>query len=275
MFNHLPDGSHPALSPTASISRRALLVDEVEYHLALLEEMLRPLGFDATYAGNLMEARTALEHVAFDVIFLDSKLPDGFGGRFVSGLPNLGLEHTPPVVAMTATDDPNVMLRFFSAGAEGFAQKPLTFESVRENLCRCGLLDPSVNYDPPIRSEVDFTNIHFMSKGDLSRALNYLVHLDRQLEIEIGAVIDASLHCDDDLARKTLNRLLSLTPFAEAPLFTSVVESCQAVAQCKNYALLRSLVPSLVAEHKLIKTALQDEIHRCQPAETPSRHKSV
>jgi hypothetical protein len=167
------------------------------------------------------------------------------------------------------------MLRFFASGADGFTKKPLTFESIRENLCRCGLLDPSIDYQPPTRPAVDFEDIYFMSKGDNNRALYYLNHLDRQLEIEIGAVIDASLHSDDDLARKALNRMLSLTPFAESALFTSVVESCQAVARCKNYSLLRNMIPSLVAEHRLVKTALQDEIRRCQPVQSPSPHKSV
>lgn len=275
MYYDYSEDSQLSFSVPTSVIHRALLVDEIEYHLVLLGDMLRSLGFDVSYATNLFEAKRALAVAPFDVIFIDSELPDGFGGRLVAELPEMRLASTPPVIAMTATDDPGMMLRFFSSGADGYTKKPLKFESICENLCRCGLLSPSIDYEPPARPAVDFQNIYFMSKDDNSRVLYYLNYLDRQFKIEIGAVMHASLHSDADLARQALNRLLSLTPFAETPLFTCVVESCQTVARCQNFALLRSMVPPLVIEHNMVKTAIQAEILRCQSIQSPSPHKNA
>ena len=252
-----------------------MLVDDVICNLEWMSELLRSLGFDATFALSLAEAKKALSQISFDVVFLDCELPDGFGYSLAAEIREMALEQTPAVIGMTSSDDAEMMLRYFSAGAEGFVRKPITFDLVCDSLRRCKLLDTDKIYDEPVRQKLGFNNIHFMAKGDSERFQYYLQKIAKQLESEVTALVRACKRGEPDAARMVVHRLLSLTPLLESREFTSVLQSCQRVARWHDLHLLRKLGQAIEWEYRLVKTSLQDEIGQHQRAQNPSLRKSA
>jgi CheY-like chemotaxis protein len=260
---------------TSAVQKRALLVDDVVYNLEWIAEMLRILGFDSTYALNIAEAKKALAYTSFDVVFLDCELPDGIGYSFASEIREMGLIQTPVIIGMTSSDDNEVMLRYFSAGAEGFIQKPLNFELVCESLRKCKLIATDNVYTKPARPKLDFNNIHFMARGDSDRFQSYIERIYKQLEVEVTALVDACSKGEPTVARAIIHRLLSLTPLLESREFTSVLQSCQRVARWHDLPLLRELGQAIEWEYCLVKTSLQDELDLRQRAQSPWLCKSA
>ena len=250
----LPQTNNPPLK------RRALLVDDVVYNLEWISEMLRTLGFDSTFALNIAEAKKTLSHMSFDVVFLDCELPDGFGYAFASEIREMGMEQTPAIIGMTSSDDSEVMLRYFSAGAEGFIRKPISFDLICESLRKCKLIDAEAVCEKPVRQKLDFNNIHLMAHGDSDRFKSYLERIYVQLEIEVPALVTACKKGEPTVARAVIHRLLSLTPLLESQEFTGVLQSCQRVARWHDIRLLQELGQAVEWEYCLVKSSLQDEL---------------
>jgi len=261
----------PGSSPV--IQRRALIVDDIVYNLEWMSELLLTVGFDSTFASSIAEARKALAHVSFDVVFLDCELPDGFGYSLAAEIHEMELEQIPAVIGMTSSDDGEMMLRYFSAGAEGFIRKPINFDLVCESLRRCKLLDSDRTYDKPVRPKLSFNNIHFMAHGDSDRFQSYLRKITLQLESEVTALVSACRKGEPDAARTIIHRLLSLTPLLESREFTTVLQSCQRVARWHDLQLLRNLGQAVEWEYCLVKTSLQDELDHHQQGRSPSLRK--
>lgn len=268
MFGEQPADKTASSSSSPAPPRRALLVDDIDYHLEWLAELLRPLGFDSTYALNIAEAKKALSSLAFDVVFLDCELPDGAGHVLAAEMHDMGLAQMPSIIGMTASNDDNTMLRFFAAGAEAFMRKPISFDLVCDTLRKCELLDPHKTYEEPARPKLDFNNIHFMSQGDKGRFQAYLKRISSQLETEIGALVVACKEGQAEVVRAIVHRLLSLTPLLESREFTNVLQSCQRVASWQDRQLLRELGQAVEWEYRLVKASLQDELDRCQQAQS-------
>jgi len=264
-----------ASSPHPAVARRALLVDDVACNLEWMSELLLTFGFGSTFALSIAEAKKALSRQSFDVVFLDCELPDGFGYALAAEIREMGLGQTPAIIGMTSNDDNELMLRYFSAGAEGFIRKPVNFNQVCDSLRRCELLDTNRIYDEPVRAKLGFNNIHFMARGDGDRFQAYLLQIAKQLEVEAPALVSACSRGEPDAARAIVHRLLSLTPLLESREFTSVLQSCQRVARWHDLHLLRKLGQAVEWEYCSVKTSLQDELDLLQRSRSPSLRKSA
>jgi DNA-binding response OmpR family regulator len=238
--------------------RHALLVDDALQNLRWLAEILLPLGFDSTSAFNISQAKKALSHFSFEVVFLDCDLPDGFGYSLAAEIRQMKLARMPAIIGMTASDDSDLMLRFISAGAEGFMQKPINIDLVRDSLRRCDLLNPDVSSKLPERQKMSFQNIHVMAAGDSDRFQFYLRQIDQQLEIEVAALVSACKEGEPNVTRTIVHRMLSLTPLVESPEFTDLLQSCQRAARRQDLSLLHKLGEAVATEYGVVRRALQD-----------------
>ncbi len=237
--------------------------------------MLRPLGFDSTFALNVAEAEQALSHLSFDVAFLDCELPDGFGYELAAEIRDMGLTQTPAVIGMTSSDDSEVMLRYFSAGAESFIRKPISFDLICESLRKCKLIDADTVWEKPTRQKLDFNNIHLMSHGDSERFRTYIERIYAQLESEVPALVMACKKGEPAVARAIIHRLLSLTPLLESQEFTGVLQSCQRIARWHDLRLLQKLGQAVEWEYCLVKSSLRDELTLSRQTDYPWLYKST
>ena len=84
------------------------------------------------HADTLGKARSFIARTCPDVIFIDQRLPDGFGLEFI---PNLR-KNCPKakIIAITAQDVEENKIRVLEDGADHFLEKPFTVSRIREVL---------------------------------------------------------------------------------------------------------------------------------------------
>ncbi len=107
------------MSDTASI----LVVDDEENLRRSLAMILERVGYSVTTAASVAEARNCLQSGAYNLVFLDLKLPDA-GGHTL--LPELHSQYPDmPVIILTAHDKLGVALDADRSAAVDFLLKPV------------------------------------------------------------------------------------------------------------------------------------------------------
>ncbi|HKI61118.1 MAG TPA: sigma-54 dependent transcriptional regulator [Mariprofundaceae bacterium] len=105
---------------------RALVIDDDEGIRWILNRVLDEEGLAVTQAGNLAEAREALDEYDFDIVFLDVYLPDGNGMQMLEA----GAFEM-PVVLLTAETTFGHAAQAYRIGAMEYLPKPFDLDEVR------------------------------------------------------------------------------------------------------------------------------------------------
>lgn len=112
------------------VSGHVLIVDDEAILRQTLARILKGAGFEATTAANGKEALFHLSQQAFDLVYLDIRLPD------MSGLEILRAIHAQnadvPVILFTAQPDLKSALEAIRSGAMDYLLKPLKPETIIE-----------------------------------------------------------------------------------------------------------------------------------------------
>ena len=119
----------PAPEPSDEADRplRVLVVDDHEINRRAVELILAPLGCDIATAADGLLALAACERTAFDVIFMDVRMPELDGRETTRRLrAGGGLNADAPVIAVTADTSPDDIAACMAAGMTYFVSKPLT-----------------------------------------------------------------------------------------------------------------------------------------------------
>ncbi|WP_380931645.1 PAS domain S-box protein [Sphingomonas qilianensis] len=127
----------PTAPQLSLIGKRILVVDDVDLNRELMLAMLAKYGCAVELAENGAEALTAVEVAGFDLILMDCQMPvmDGFAAtralRCQTG-PTASL----PIVALTASAQPEHLARCREAGMDDHLTKPLEPGALEEVLRR-------------------------------------------------------------------------------------------------------------------------------------------
>lgn len=106
---------------------RVLVVDDHDINRRAVELILAPLGCDIATAADGMAALRQCEAAAFDVIFMDVRMPELDGRETTRRLrAGGGPNSTTPVIAVTADTSPDDIAACMAAGMDYFVSKPLT-----------------------------------------------------------------------------------------------------------------------------------------------------
>lgn len=124
-----------SLSTERGLRRRALVVDDQNANLILLRAILEDGGFAVCTASSGEEALEQVSRGAFDVIFMDVKMP-GMGGveamKRIKGPP----ANKAPVVALTALAMKDDRDRLIGEGFDDYLSKPLKIDKLIDVLQR-------------------------------------------------------------------------------------------------------------------------------------------
>ena len=107
---------------------KVLLADDDYDFREALEEALRTRGFEVVVAGDVEEACRVIALGGIDVVVSDVRMPgDG------STLPNRlrTVPDAPPVILITAFDEPGMRTRVLWEGAAAYLQKPVELDWLR------------------------------------------------------------------------------------------------------------------------------------------------
>ena len=105
-----------------------LVLDDQDSIRHFVTKALEDDGYTVVTAGNLREARAAIEREMPDMAFLDYKLPDGTGIELLKEIKRVQPEVT--VVLMTAFGELETAVEAMSAGAFWFVKKPFQTEEL-------------------------------------------------------------------------------------------------------------------------------------------------
>src|SRR5689334_7971558 len=105
------------------LMKRIILIDEARTtHKDIYETM--GVQFSLTFAKNLSEARSFLAGDHFDLILLESKLPDGNGYDFCKELKENEAFQEVPVIFLSEESSSLAKVQAFSIGADDYLVKP-------------------------------------------------------------------------------------------------------------------------------------------------------
>ncbi len=112
---------------------RVLIIDDDRKFCRLLAAFAEEDGHQVVEAYTLEEGLAITREQAFDLVFLDVRLPDGNG---LAALPSLRGNHTAEIVIITSAGDPDGAEMAVQSGAWDYLQKPFTCEQVKRQIAR-------------------------------------------------------------------------------------------------------------------------------------------
>lgn len=151
----------PAVREAGAPARRlkVLVVDDVPANCLVLAEYLEQEGHESRCVGDGAEALEAMRGEAFDVIFLDDRMPGLSGHELVRHIRQLGRHSRTPstvqVVGVSANVMPHEKERFLAAGADQFLSKPVEPPMLHEALLKLATAAQGFGSwpQPPVRDE--------------------------------------------------------------------------------------------------------------------------
>ncbi len=125
------DGSHSGRnSPEYQefLGQRALLVDDNEINLKVLEVRLKKKGFKTTITTSPKEALDLLESRTFDLVLLDLVMPEITGLEILDFVRKKHSAIELPVIMTTAQLESSNIISAFDKGANDYITKPIDFK---------------------------------------------------------------------------------------------------------------------------------------------------
>lgn len=107
-----------------------LIVDDVEYNLVILEEMVKSLGYEARPIDSAKRALAAIHQKLPQLILLDISMPDMDGYEFCEFLKKDVRTREIPIIFISAMDTMEDKKKGFDLGAVDFITKPFELEEV-------------------------------------------------------------------------------------------------------------------------------------------------
>ncbi len=120
----------------APITGKILIVDDDDFFLAMLEDMLRGQGYEITAVPDGVAAITTAESDPPDLILLDIIMPRMDGLEVLQVLKQSPVTSEVPILLMTIERSEEVLLAGLRRGADDVLFKPISSE---ELLARCEL----------------------------------------------------------------------------------------------------------------------------------------
>jgi two-component system cell cycle response regulator len=202
-----------------------LIVDDDPVIGHLLNIRLRSPSREIVIATTAAEALDILQHRMISLVTLDLGLPDRDGRDVLSEIRLSGAEPPPPVIVLSALEEPHVKTECFALGADEYFAKPVDIDLlatvVSSKLQRISEIGRKLRHDPLTGvlnrlsfSEVFVRNSAFMARagGDMSVALIDLDHfksvndthghaMGDEVLRRTAALMDASLRKSDACGR--------------------------------------------------------------------------
>lgn len=118
---------------------KLLIAEDSEFTQLIIEQNILPFNIDYTFVNNGREALDLLEEEEFDVILLDIEMPILDGFQTIEQIRRY-LFLDIPVLAMTAHDSPDFLIKLDKKGFSGYIPKPFSPEIFSEIINKtCGI----------------------------------------------------------------------------------------------------------------------------------------
>lgn len=102
--------------------KKLLLVDDDDIFRYVVKNDLTDAGYEIEESANLKKAKLLMSMMKFDMVLLDICLPDGSGLDWAEEFSQE--EGSPPIIFLTTSNDPGLVIRGFNCGCEDYIRKP-------------------------------------------------------------------------------------------------------------------------------------------------------
>jgi len=253
--------------PRPPPTTRALIVEDQEYNLLVIDSILTRLGYKTDHSTDGNDAWAKLQANLYDIVFMDWDLP-GMNGVEVT---RLFRQWEPPerhtlIIATTAYSTPEKRRDCLEAGMDGFAAKPLSPEKIKatiQNLSgplRAGSSIQIRAAEEPPRKTLDLSIFRYMAdqKPEKMRQLaeEFITALDKDVALLAEAVRAGSV----ENTRRQAHRILSQTALISAARVAAVATTIQEAARNGDIETPRSTLASFEAEVASLKEGLRSAL---------------
>ncbi|MCX7409534.1 MAG: response regulator [Planctomycetota bacterium] len=119
---------------------KTLIIDDSRAMRRILRQIVEPLGFQVTEAGDGIEGLNRLVEMGHvDVVFVDWNMPVMNGLEFVRAIRAHADYQTLKVVMVTSETEPSKMARALMSGVDEFVMKPFTPQILVDKLNLIGV----------------------------------------------------------------------------------------------------------------------------------------
>jgi len=253
--------------PRPASTTRALIVEDQEYNLLVIDNILTRLGYRTDQATDGPDALAKLQANLYDIVFMDWDLP-GLNGvevtrRFRQWEPP---ERHTLIVATTAYSTPEKRRDCLEAGMDGFAAKPLSPEKIKatiQNLSgplRAGSSIQIRSAEEAPRSALDLSIFRYMADQQPERmrqlAEEFIAALDKDVAQLVAAVRAGSV----ENTRRHAHRILSQTALVSATQVAAAATAIQEAARAGDVETPRSTITAFEAEVAGLKEKLRSSL---------------
>jgi len=203
------DGSRPVIRLAPGYRLRALVVDDVGDNRDVLSRLLETAGIETVQASNGAGALSELERGAFDVVFMDVRMPVMDGIAALQAIRGRWPERKLICIAITASGLLRQPAYYQAVGFDDFLAKPFRFEKLCERLEKhLAVAFERERTEPPIRGETEAFEVDSCSiPAELHRRLQRAAETNALSEIEAAL---AELRRLDEPSRRLADRLAEL-----------------------------------------------------------------
>ena len=261
------DGAPVADRPRPSPTTRALIVEDQEYNLLVIDNILTRLGYRTDHATNGNEALAKLQANLYDIVFMDWDLP-GMNGVEVT---RSFRQWEPPerhtlVVATTAYSTPEKRRDCLEAGKDGFAAKPLSPEKIKatiQNLSGPLRAGSSIQIraaeEPPTRA-LDLSIFRYMADQNPERVRQLAEEFIAALDKDVARLAEAVRAGSVENTRRQAHRILSQTALVSATKVAAVAATIQEAARNGDLETPRATLASFEAEVAALREGLRSAL---------------
>jgi signal transduction histidine kinase/DNA-binding response OmpR family regulator len=258
---------------------RILIVEDNVTNQLVAQCILEEYGIQADISANGEEAIKALETLHYDLVFMDCQMPvlDGYDAtRHIRSAHSNVLDHTIPIVAMTANAMRGDREKCINSGMNDFISKPVESSKVLEALQqwlpghekKCDETTPTTEPIIKVTEEVeepqeiifdaDAMSKRLMNNENLIRKVVESFSRDMELQINIlkTAIIDGDFVTIAEQAHKIKGAAANVSGIALSALALTIENACKA----EELEVLRKMLPKIDSHFMLLKTAMDETL---------------
>ena len=227
------------------MQKHALVVDDSNFFLKLISDILATAGFAATTCFDGASACQELESKQFDLVVTDLNMPEMDGIEFVNRVKRISNGRSLPVVMISSEKDEERIRMARQSGVARFLSKPLNKQQFVGTLAQ--LFKKNEHNGPP---PAIFNNARFFKQGDKEI---FVLNFATDSQKEIVQLIDLSA---DQIRKRPPKSVRALTIVQKGMFSNDILQKLKTLARDNEPYIDKSAVVGVNGVYKVAMDAV-------------------